>query len=589
MMNIKSLCSVLAILSAYANAAPIDRNNLTDINLSKRSNTIEIPLAHYANVFFAPLKVGSQKETVYVTVDTGSEHLWLPDSLGKQPSSYITMPAQYNPKFDSSKSTSLKKLNDAIEVYYGDGTYATGKWATDAFTIGGQSINDVNFGLADEYTAGAGVMGLGYSSCSSTDTNCKPNLPALLKSKNIISSNSYSLSLAEKGSATSSVLTLGGYSDSLSIGKMATVLIDTRLDDDFKKRLLIKLDQWGFGGSPLVQDVYALVDSGYSSVEVPTPLFEVFAQGQKTFTNKDGERFIEQDCDADAVLFDSFEFKFGSTTIRVPLSYFVVETQLTKRKFCYLSLSERKQDNLMVLGVPFLRAATAHFDLEKNQIGFAQSKQTYLTLERMEREEARIYGSSSSNKKRDVNVEYTDAVPIASSTTTYQPGTTEPVEKRGLLNLKGLNLFKNKNTKFENEEHAITTHATAAATATHAATAATTANEDANTASATHAVVASHSESVSASASSSAKVASSAVPSASTSVYNLNDKDVLSSAQSKFMLEQMAIAAPETKSKKKFSFSKVKNTITVKLKTNPFKTTKKSTKASTKAATTKKA
>ncbi|KAJ3821541.1 aspartic peptidase domain-containing protein [Lentinula raphanica] len=181
--------------------------------------------------YFATLSIGTPGQTMSVVLDTGSSDLWVTGSSCRNCD-------KSTPLFDSSNSSSFKSSSSSSSnsgqttIQYGSGAVA-GTLAQDTVTLGGFTVSDQTFLLADELTNGlldgpvSGIMGLAFESIASTDST--PFWQALVNAGDL-SSPEMSFWLAREGSTASTtsvdgdtevsggVFTLGGSNTSLFSG-----------------------------------------------------------------------------------------------------------------------------------------------------------------------------------------------------------------------------------------------------------------------------------------------------------------------------------------------------------------------------------
>jgi hypothetical protein len=129
--------------------------------------------------------------------------------------------------FNPSNSNTYKVVAPApaFNTSFGDGSTASGPYATDTFGIGDVSIANVQFGLATEVdsTTGPaiGLMGLGYTSIEAAVTPYA-NVPDVLFDAGVINSRLYSVFLNDQRDISGSIL-FGGIDTSKYTGTLATL------------------------------------------------------------------------------------------------------------------------------------------------------------------------------------------------------------------------------------------------------------------------------------------------------------------------------------------------------------------------------
>ncbi|KAJ3759008.1 aspartic peptidase domain-containing protein [Lentinula raphanica] len=210
-------------LSYYAAAADRIRAKYgNSARLGRRASSAGIGIIDQDDdaSYFATLSIGTPGQTMSVVLDTGSSDLWVTGSSCRNCD-------KSTPLFDSSNSSSFKSSSGQTTIQYGSGAVA-GTLAQDTVTLGGFTVSDQTFLLADELTNGlldgpvSGIMGLAFESIASTDST--PFWQALVNAGDL-SSPEMSFWLAREGNTvdgdtevSGGVFTLGGSNTSLFSG-----------------------------------------------------------------------------------------------------------------------------------------------------------------------------------------------------------------------------------------------------------------------------------------------------------------------------------------------------------------------------------
>ena len=84
-----------------------------------------------------------------------------------------------------------------FNISYVDGSGSVGDYFTDAFSIGGATLNNFQMGLALDTSIGIGIMGIGYNSSEANvftgDGTIYANLPFAMVDSGIVTTEAYSL------------------------------------------------------------------------------------------------------------------------------------------------------------------------------------------------------------------------------------------------------------------------------------------------------------------------------------------------------------------------------------------------------------
>jgi hypothetical protein len=112
---------------------------------------------------------------------------------------------------DYTKSSTFKDIQGGFAVAYGDKTGATGEFVSDAFGIGGVTINNLIMGLVNQTTTGSGLMGIGYdvnehSVTSGASTTPYKSIVDTMLDQGLINTKSYSLYLDDQTASSGSVI-----------------------------------------------------------------------------------------------------------------------------------------------------------------------------------------------------------------------------------------------------------------------------------------------------------------------------------------------------------------------------------------------
>ena len=220
-----------AVISAQTHRKPIvnglhhDRIKLNRALQRRQDDTVSVSLDNEVTLYYIEARIGSNNQQFLLHIDTGSSDLWVntPNSrLCQQYSQYCNQAGVY----DSSASSSYQLVSaDSFNVTYADGSGAFGNYVTDDVTVGGSSLQALQFGVATTSTSPEGILGIGYitneGAAASPDTPTYPNLPAALKNAGIINSNAYSLYLDDLDSSTGTLL-FGGVDTSKYDGELTT-------------------------------------------------------------------------------------------------------------------------------------------------------------------------------------------------------------------------------------------------------------------------------------------------------------------------------------------------------------------------------
>jgi len=177
--------------------------------------------AYYTNV-----SIGTPPQVLTVILDTGSSDLYVDASTSDACMDTTAFNTCKGGSFNPRASSSYKVVvPDGFNTSFGDGSTATGDYATDNVYIGDVSLKNTQFGVATNVNSTTGfavsLMGLGYSANEAAG-DYYPNMPEMLQQSGAINSRLYSVFLNDLDDASGTIL-FGGVDTSKYIGPLATL------------------------------------------------------------------------------------------------------------------------------------------------------------------------------------------------------------------------------------------------------------------------------------------------------------------------------------------------------------------------------
>lgn len=332
--------------------------NSTTGNNNGQSGGSSIPqtLINEGNSYTGYIYIGSNKQKAKVVIDTGSSDLWVSTT-------------STGGSFDPDSSSTLKNTGQQFEDAYGDQSSASGYWAKDSVSLSpnDKGVTGLQFGVADQSTAGNGILGIGLvglESTTETGQGTYKNFPALLKDQGLIDKNAYSLYLNSQDAKTGTIL-FGGYDKAKYEGELVSLPFSGEKNSNADNyRLDVTLGSVATDGDSGVSvNKPVNLDSGTTISLLPDEVVQYVGNALNADSNGN------VDCNQpDKQLL----FNFNGVTIKVPYSDLAFPGSFGS---CSLAIQGPLQGEL-ILGDNFLRHAYIVYDLDDKKISLAQVKYT---------------------------------------------------------------------------------------------------------------------------------------------------------------------------------------------------------------------
>lgn len=343
--------------------------------LRRRAGTVLETLDNLETLYFANASLGTPAQKLRLHIDTGSSDLWAnakSSDLCQEQGNQCAESGTYNA--NSSKTYSY--VNSDFNISYVDGSGASGDYAKDTFSFGGQNLEGMQFGIGYTSTSPEGILGIGYTvnevQVNRAGGQAYPNLPQLLADNKLINSNAYSLWLNDLEASTGSIL-FGGVDTEKYTGSLQTLPIIA--EQGVFAEFIIALTGMGLNGKAGSlfdnETVPVLLDSGSSLMYLPDNLVtSLYTQFNAQYDSSQGAAFVDCSLANDATTLD---FTFSSPTISVPMNELVIVAGYQRgQPVCILGIGPAGQSTC-VLGDTFLRSAYVVYDLSNNEISLAQT------------------------------------------------------------------------------------------------------------------------------------------------------------------------------------------------------------------------
>ena len=186
------------------------------IQIHKR-DALPMPLINDKILYTTELEIGSNKDKVSVSIDTGSYDLWVMsnDAVCYKVSEFQTEGAPqlpdifndidqdysctFNGTYNSKSSKTFKNTSEDFSIGYVDGSAAQGVWGYDSVQFGQYGVTGLKIGIANRSSVSDGILGIGIA-------NGYDNFPVLLQKQGLINKIAYSVYLNSSNSTTGTIL-----------------------------------------------------------------------------------------------------------------------------------------------------------------------------------------------------------------------------------------------------------------------------------------------------------------------------------------------------------------------------------------------
>lgn len=150
------------------------------------------------------VSVGTPPQILTVLLDTGSSDLYVDAASAQACQDPSASNSCRGGIFDPTASQTYNLVGPGdFRTAFGDGSTASGDFATDVVGVGAVELTNVQFGVASLINSTTGyainLMGVGYSANEASAPNYYPNMPDLLQQAGAISSRLYSIFLNQYG------------------------------------------------------------------------------------------------------------------------------------------------------------------------------------------------------------------------------------------------------------------------------------------------------------------------------------------------------------------------------------------------------
>ncbi|KAL6708269.1 hypothetical protein ACN47E_003193 [Coniothyrium glycines] len=332
-------------------------NPIAHDQLRRRTKTVQQTLDNLETLYFANASLGTPAQNFRLHIDTGSSDLWVNAATSQLCQSGGNQCGESG-TYNANDSSTYQYVNSVFNISYVDGSGASGDYAKETFRFGGQTVEDLQFGVGYTSSSPEGILGIGYTinevAVGRAGLEPYPNLPQKLVDDGTINSNAYSLWLNDLDASTGSIL-FGGVDSDKFHGELQTLPI------------IPEQGQY----AEFIIALTVLLDSGSSLMYLPDDVVRsLYRTFDAQYDATQGAAFV--DCDM-ANQEGTLDFVFSGVNIQVPLNELVIVATVSRgRPVCILGIGPAG-NSVSVLGDTFLRSAYVVYDLANNEISLAQT------------------------------------------------------------------------------------------------------------------------------------------------------------------------------------------------------------------------
>ncbi|KGO68485.1 Peptidase A1 [Penicillium italicum] len=308
--------------------------------------------------YFSPVQVGSQKQVMWMAIDTGAPNTWVFDSKCTEPV------CTRHHKFDQSASTSYTTDDSTFTLFYGSGK-VSGKMGKDIFSIAGLEVSQT-FGLANNASETFqsypfdGILGLGRSHTEGWNL---PSFMDLVAEKKLIKSNLVGFSLSRSA-------------DNLKDGEINFGGVDTTKFDGTISYTATNDKIWSIpvddayvnGKSCKFSGKSATIDTGTTYLLIPPAdaktLFSLVPHSSQQPSNPNNYLIP---CNSTATI----EFEFSGVKYNISPKDYIGNAESDGSDYCISTIVGYASNGAnWLVGDVFLKNVYTVFDFDNGKIGF---------------------------------------------------------------------------------------------------------------------------------------------------------------------------------------------------------------------------
>ncbi|XP_017490734.1 PREDICTED: lysosomal aspartic protease-like [Rhagoletis zephyria] len=314
--------------------------------------------------YYGAITIGTPPQNFTVLFDTGSSNLWIPGA----PCATSDLACLSHNTYNANASSTYQANGESFSIQYGSGSL-TGYLAADTVSISGLAITGQTFAVATSepgdtfvYSAFDGILGMGYQTIA-VDNVVPPFYN--LYSQGLIDSPVFAFYLTSNGtSSQGGELTLGGVDSNHFNGQISYVPVTSEGYWQFQ------MNSVSVGNAIACMYCSAIADTGTSLLGVPTSLYYEMQNAISAYPDGDGDYYVW--CPAVDYL-PTVSFNIGTSTFNLTSADYIIQVENDYGQTVCMSAFEDSGTSFWILGDVFIGKYYTVFDMEKNQVGFAQA------------------------------------------------------------------------------------------------------------------------------------------------------------------------------------------------------------------------
>lgn len=362
---------LLYLASVVKCSIKLDFNKVLTPSKYTKRDALPMPLINDKILYTTELEIGSNKDKVSVSIDTGSYDLWVMsnDTVCYKVSEFQTEGAPqlpdifndidqdysctFNGTYNSKSSKTFKNTSEDFSIGYVDGSAAQGVWGYDSVQFGQYGVTGLKIGIANRSSVSDGILGIGIA-------NGYDNFPVLLQKQGLINKIAYSVYLNSSNSTTGTIL-FGAIDHAKYEGVLSTVPVDSKSQLSVNvTNLKTKNGNVASGGHSI------LLDTGSTFSIFPDEWIDALGHSLNATYDED-ESVYEIECDGYDEHF--FGFSIGDSDFSVPIQ----DLKTEKDGQCYLAIMSNSVigGGGILFGDDILRRIYLVYDLQDMTISVA--------------------------------------------------------------------------------------------------------------------------------------------------------------------------------------------------------------------------